>query len=114
VEPTPEPDLTAEPGLAAESGLPLAWVTFTSPVNRGAFATAAVRTVARARCSISVEYKSGPSSAAGLGGKTASSSGAASWTWRVGTGTSPGSWPVTVSCDTGDLFADITRDLKVR
>ena len=82
-------------------------------MRRGANATAAVKTAARAQCSITVEYKSGPSSAIGLGNKAASSSGAVSWTWKVGPGTTRGSWPVTVSCSKGDASSNITRKLTV-
>lgn len=113
-DPVPEPDPTAEPEPTPEPVLALAFTKFTSPINRGANATAALKTKAGARCSIIVEYKSGPSTAAGLGDKTASSKGAVSWTWKVGTRTTPGSWPVTVSCFKGDLDNEITRNLKVR
>lgn len=113
-DPVPEPDPPAEPDPTAEPVLALAFTKFTSPINRGANATAAVKTKAGARCSIIVEYKSGLSTAAGLGDKTASSKGAVSWTWKVGTRTTPGSWPVTVSCFHSDFDNELTRNLNVR
>ena len=78
-------------------------VRFTSlaAVHPGQYATAAVATRARASCTIVVTYKSGRSTAAGLGTKTASSAGRVSWTWKVGTRTTRGSWPVKVTCRYG-------------
>jgi outer membrane biosynthesis protein TonB len=113
-EPTPEPTPTSEPKPTAQPTLPLAFTKLTSPIGRGANATATVKTAGGAACSIDVQYKSGSSTAAGLGDKTANSSGIVSWTWKVGTRTTPGSWPVTVSCSRGDLFDSITKDLVVR
>jgi hypothetical protein len=48
-------------------------------------------------CSITVHYKSGPSRARGLYPKRPIR-GRVSWTWRVGTNTTPGRWPITISC----------------
>jgi hypothetical protein len=73
-------------------------VSVTSPISAGSYATltAAVRP-ARVTCSISVYYKSGPSEAAGLYSKRPAR-GRVSWTWKVGTRTTPGRWPIVVSC----------------
>jgi hypothetical protein len=57
-----------------------------------------VASVSPARaCSIIVHYKSGPSRAKGLYTKRPVR-GLVSWTWRVGTNTTPGRWKITVSC----------------
>jgi hypothetical protein len=48
-------------------------------------------------CSIVVHYKSGPSRAKGLYAKRPIR-GLVSWTWRVGTNTTRGRWPITISC----------------
>jgi hypothetical protein len=57
-----------------------------------------VASVSPARaCSITVHYKSGPSRAKGLYTKRPVR-GLVSWTWRVGTNTTPGRWKITVSC----------------
>jgi hypothetical protein len=74
----------------------------TSPVDPGDNATAKVKTAPGAECFITVEYKSGPSTAGGLEPKTANSAGAVSWTWRVGPKTSAGEWPVAIECTKGD------------
>ena len=67
-------------------------------VRRGATASVAVRTSAKTRCSITVRYKSGPSTAAGLVAKQTDANGRAAWSWKVGTRTTPGSWPVIITC----------------
>ena len=51
----------------------------------------------RVTCSIVVEYKSGRSHAQGLYSKRPVR-GRVSWTWLVGTRTTPGRWPIFVSC----------------
>jgi hypothetical protein len=57
-----------------------------------------VASVSPARtCSITVPYKSGPSRAKGLYPKRPVR-GRVSWSWRVGTNTTPGRWKITVSC----------------
>jgi micrococcal nuclease len=81
-------------------------VTFVNvPITaaHGSNATLQVRTSANTSCSIEVDYKSGPSTAAGLVVKTSDSAGNVSWTWKVGANTTPGSWPITVMC--GDASA---------
>lgn len=60
--------------------------------------TLSVRTGASVYCTIEVDYASGVSTAQGLTPKTSSSSGSVSWTWKVGGRTTPGTWPITVSC----------------
>lgn len=52
----------------------------------------------RVICSIAVFYKSGRSRAAGLGPKTADDHGLITWTWMIGTRTTPGEWPIVVEC----------------
>ena len=68
-------------------------------VGRGYYASIAEKTNPNAKCSLKVVYKSGPSRAQGVGARSASASGVASWSWKVGTNTTPGSWPVIVTCD---------------
>lgn len=82
---------------AATSSNGVRRVSLTSPVAAGGNATLAVRVSRSATCSISVIYKSGPSHAAGLYPKR-SSAGRVAWTWKVGTRTTPGRWPITVNC----------------
>jgi len=72
-------------------------VRVTSPVRTGTNATLTLKVSRPARCSITVHYKSGPSQAQGLYPKR-SVNGRVSWTWRVGSRTTPGRWPITASC----------------
>jgi hypothetical protein len=63
----------------------------------GNYATLTAAVSPTRRCSITVYYKSGPSTAQGLYAKTPKA-GRVSWTWKVGTRTTPGRWAITVSC----------------
>ena len=81
-------------------------VNVTSPVGHGSYATLTVNVSRTATCSIEVDYKSGPSHAQGLYPKRGTR---ISWTWKVGTRTTPGRWPITVSCGTaGTLHTAFT------
>jgi hypothetical protein len=70
-------------------------VRVTSPVSAGSYASLTVRVSRTATCSITVLYYSGPSHAAGLYPKRGR---LISWTWKVGTRTTPGRWPIVVNC----------------
>lgn len=85
--------LIAAPTAEAKARL----VKVTSPVRAGSYATLTAAVTPNARCSITVYYKSGPSRAAGLYPKR-SVRGRVSWTWKVGTRTTPGRWQIVVSC----------------
>jgi hypothetical protein len=83
---------------AGASSASVRLVRVTSPVSAGSYATLVARVApSRVTCSITVYYKSGPSHAAGLYAKRPIS-GRVSWTWKVGTRTTPGRWPIRVSC----------------
>jgi hypothetical protein len=70
----------------------------TSPISHGSYATLVARvSTSRVTCSIGVLYKSGWSRAKGLYPKKPSA-GRVSWTWKVGTRTTPGRWPIYVRC----------------
>lgn len=126
-EPTPEPSVepsvepSAEPSTEpveptdtpAPASLKLTIASLTTPIHRGATATLVAHTKAGASCSIDVEYSSGPSTAQGLGDKTANSSGVVSWSWKIGSRTTFGSWPVTISCNVGDTFGSVEKNLVV-
>ena len=86
----------------------------TASVPRNSTATVSIKTSPNARCSIEVDYKSGPSTAAGLGDKTASSSGTASWSWKVGSNTTRGTWPIFVTCDLGSRSGGVDTSFTVR
>src|SRR5215212_9392409 len=71
-------------------------------VGRGYYASVTAKTTpGKMSCGIIVLYKSGASVAQGLYRKTSSASGVVSWAWKVGTKTTPGSWPVVITCGRG-------------
>ena len=97
-KPTSAP-LPTQPPAPTTVAVTTEFVSVTSPVSHGSTATVMVQTAPGAQCSITVIYKSGPSEAQGLGSKQADSSGRVSWTWKVGTRTTPGEWPIIVTCE---------------
>ncbi|MCX6056550.1 MAG: hypothetical protein NTW69_00115 [Chloroflexi bacterium] len=96
VQPTEPPMVQAT--QAPVGGAELTIVSVTSPVFKGSNATVTANTAPGASCGITVYYKSGPSSASGLGPQTADSTGQVSWTWKVGARTTSGSWRIVVYC----------------
>jgi len=89
-------------------------VSLTTPVAPFTDATLAAKTVPGAACTIVVLYKSGPSRARGLVPREANSRGVVSWTWRVGSNTTPGRWPVIVRCSVRDDVGELRTLLEVR
>lgn len=67
-------------------------------VRRGATASVSAKTGAKIGCTITVQYKSGPSKASTLKPKTSDAAGNVSWSWKVDSKTTPGSWPVIINC----------------
>ena len=86
-------------GVAAQSSASVRLVGIgPQPAYRGNPVTLTAHvSSSRATCSIVVEYKSGPSRAQGLYPKRPVR-GRVSWTWLVGTRTTPGRWAIVVSC----------------
>jgi hypothetical protein len=97
----PAATITPIASIAGQLGVRV--TALTSPVAPGATATLTAHTAGGASCTIVVEYRSGPSSASGLGPATADAGGDVSWTWRVGSRTTAGTWPITVTCAAGGL-----------
>ena len=102
--PTPTATATPTPALATPAPAPAVQtptVTFiNAPLSarHGQATTLIVRTSPNTDCSIQVVYKSGPSTAQGLVPKTSDGAGNVSWTWIVGSRTTPGQWPIYVTC----------------
>ncbi len=114
---SPSPSATASPKptpTPSTKPLPVPVQTTVRFVNapltasRGSYATLKVKTAAKTSCFIEVDYKSGASTAAGLGPKSSDGAGNVSWTWKVGATTTRGSWPITVTCGTGSGQTHIT------
>jgi hypothetical protein len=100
-------------GPAQAADLPITLISVTSPAAPFTDATLTISTSPGANCSIVVHYKSGPSRAKGLISKVASSSGRVSWTWRVGSNTTPGRWPVLVTCEKGMDHGELRTSFEV-
>jgi hypothetical protein len=81
--------------LPAAASARVRLVGITSPISAGSYATLTVAVSPARTCSITVYYKSGPSEAAGLYPKRGTR---IAWTWKVGTRTTPGRWPIVISC----------------
>jgi hypothetical protein len=109
--PTTTPPTTTPPSTTE---LTLEIVSVTSPVSPGHNATLVARTAPGANCDITVYYKSGPSTAQGLYPKTADSNGSVSWTWLVGTRTTPGSWRIVVTATLGGKTVSQTTYFTVQ
>lgn len=71
-------------------------ISVTSPVERGAMATLTAKGKPGVEYDIDVVYKKTESKAQGLENKTSASDGTVSWTWKVGSGTTPGTYTITV------------------
>jgi hypothetical protein len=78
-------------------------VSVTSPIRHGAYATLTAAVSPARMCFITVYYKSGPSRAKGLYPKRPIG-GRVSWTWKVGTNTTPGRWPIVVTCGSAGML----------
>jgi hypothetical protein len=100
-------------GPARAADLQITLISVTSPAAPFTDATLTISTTPGAGCSIVVHYKSGPSRAKGLIPKVASASGRVSWTWRVGSNTTPGRWPIVVTCDKGADHGELRTAFQV-
>ena len=60
-----------------------------------------LRTAPGALCFIAIEYASGFSKAKDVGPKHANAEGLVEWSWQVSSGTTTGTWPVTIVCSLG-------------
>jgi hypothetical protein len=83
--------------LPAAASARVRLITVSSPASAGSYATLTASVSPSRTCSITVYYKSGPSHAQGLYSKRPVG-GRISWTWKVGTRTTPGRWAIVVSC----------------
>jgi len=100
-------------GPARAADLLITLISVTSPAAPFTDATLTVSTAPGANCSIIVHYKLGPSRAKGLVPKVANGSGRVSWTWRVGSNTTPGRWPIVVTCEKGADHGELRTAFQV-
>ena len=95
-------------GSSPSSSTPVTITKQPGTVARKETATVGAKTAPGASCEITVQYKSGPSSAAGLEPKKAGTDGAVTWSWKIGDSTAQGTWPVTVTCGGGTAETSVT------
>ena len=100
------------PVFAAD--LPVSVISLSSPVAPFDDATIQVQTRPGANCHITVLYKSGPSRARGLIPQSADSKGRIAWTWRVGSNTTPGRWPIVITCEKDGERGELRTSFEVR
>jgi S1-C subfamily serine protease len=112
VGPVPPLPLSGHPAIPPD--LTIRITSLTSPVSPGAVARLEIQTTPGAQCNITVVYKSGPSRASGLVPKVADASGRVIWIWRVGTRTTPGTWPILVGCVFGPQDVEAQTEFTVR
>ena len=102
----------AQPTTAAPvppAGTAAVTITSVTGGSPGGTASVSVQTAPGASCSIVYRTPAGTkSTAAGLGGQTADSTGAASWSWKIGSSTKPGNGTVTVTCGGASASSPIT------
>ena len=79
-------------------------------ISRGSYASLSIHTTkAGQSCTLSVTLPSGyQSHASGLGRETTNGAGNATWSWRIGTSTDPGTATASVSCSAGSARKTFT------
>lgn len=107
------PPTTYTNNIVKEQDLFLEIVSVTSPIGKGYIATLRAKTEPQTYCTIVVYYKSGRSKASGLYPKETDSSGNVSWSWKVGTRTTSGSWRIVVTASLGGKTASQTTYFTV-
>ena len=100
--------------FAAASELQITLASVSSPVAPFGTAALEIQTEPGAACEIEVIYRSGPSRARGLVPQTASASGRVTWRWVVGSNTTPGGWPIVVTCERGRDLGRLKTSFEVR
>ncbi|SRR5579871_1054208 len=95
--------LLALPAFAQANFPPVKIISVRSPVPHGAIGMVSIQTRPQTSCSIAVIYKSGPSRAAGLVPQVSDAHGMVTWSWMVGTRTTPGEWPIIIECGSNNI-----------
>ena len=101
----------AAPVQAAGLGVQL--TSISSPVKRGHVVSASAHSAPHARCTIKLVVNGHRLNLGGMGARSTNGSGNVSWSWTVPSSTKTGSWPVTVTCQSGSRSGKATRHLQV-
>lgn len=88
---------------SSSSGISL--TSFTQNVSDGSEATITVTAAPGTTASIEVDYSSEASHASGLSPKKVGADGTVSWSWKVGSNTTAGNWPVIIT-DNGQTLKE--------
>jgi hypothetical protein len=110
--PTPTPSPTPVP-TPTPVPLPVSFTAWSKTVRQGHLASATIKTVKSADCSIKVTYSTVVSEAKGLSAKSADLNGVATWTWTVGSNTETGTWPIEVTCVSDGRSGTATKAMTV-
>ena len=94
-EPT-EPEPTSPPATEPEETENLQILSWPETIGRNETGTVKIKGKANTEYTITVYYKSGPSTAKGLEAKTSDADGYVSWSWKVGGRTTPGTYKIVV------------------
>jgi hypothetical protein len=95
----------------AAAGLSVKVTAFRTPVKRGTTAKVTIHSGADVRCTIKIVVNGVSSHPAGA--RYTNVVGNATWTWTVPRATKTGTWPVTVTCQSGSHKGSVARNLKV-
>jgi len=112
--PIADPNTIPDSQAGFQEEISISVVSLNSPISAGSNAKLTIQTAPGSICSITVYYKSGPSSAAGLGSQTTDASGQATWSWKVGSRTTPGIWEIVVQSNLNDKSASISIPFEVK
>jgi competence protein ComEC len=112
--PTQLPSIIVQPTSEQPTKLFINVVSLTSPITAGGIAKLTINTFPGAACTITVYYKSGASQAAGLGPQTANSNGDVTWSWKVGSRTTPGTWRIVVTAKLNEQSISTEIPFEVR
>jgi len=96
LKPTSEPTQQPTPIVAAQTSN-INITSITETVSQNANATISIQAQSNTAYSIYVYYASGASTAKGLESKVTDQDGKASWTWKVGGNTTPGTYEIIIS-----------------
>jgi hypothetical protein len=105
--PSPTPSTTTAPGCSA--GQTTCVTSIIDPISHGATEHLTASTSPSTNCTLSITLPSGATStSSGLGSATSDSSGQVSWTWTIGSNTSPGSAQAHLSCGGSQVLRTFT------
>lgn len=96
-EATTHPTTVPETQATESTGTGIEFISWPETTAAGETVTVTIKGQPDTSYSITVCYKSGASKASGLECQTSDSEGYASWTWRIGSRTSPGTFKIEVS-----------------